>query len=514
MHYLSKMKNAITGLFSDWKLRSRRTYVTLAILLVGGGLFFSVSGREEPQAEENHMRQVKVARVSDIMNGGSMLSLVADIRSVSEAKISTESGGRVSRVNASLGNFVSAGQVLAEVENSSQRAALLQAEGALDAAKAAVPNVESSLDAAQSGAVTTLLAAYATFDNAVRDDIDVMFVDPEKSTPTFRVLSSQSQLKTQLENTRPSLSVVIARERAQSASLSAQSDLATELGKTEAELRTLRSYLDMLIQVLNAAIEGNGVSESDIAAYLSNATAARTAVTASLSALSSAKSSLATASNNLGSSGNGPSAAGAALKQAQGAYNSALASLEKTIIRTPISGTLNNFTVKLGDYLSPTQQVAIVSNNGALEGVVYVTEEDRARVGVGAQVTFESGVVGTITRIAPALDPVTRRIEVRIGLPANATSLSNGQSVRVQLGTRTTPKPVTGPLSIPITALKIEANRTIVFVVESGILAAKEIHIGKLSGSAVQVTDGLTPEMTIVVDARGLKEGDEVEVAE
>jgi multidrug efflux pump subunit AcrA (membrane-fusion protein) len=131
---------------------------------------------------------------------------------------------------------------------------------------------------------------------------------------------------------------------------------------------------------------------------------------------------------------------------------------------------------------------------------------------------MENGVIGTITKIAPALDPVTHRIEIRIGLPATATKvLTNGESVRVELAKDDRPEEtpaVSGPLSVPITALKMEAARTIVFTVVEGKLAAKEIQIGKISGSFVQVTGGLDASTEIVVDARGLKEGQEVRVRE
>lgn len=482
-----------------------------AVILVGGGVFWSLSGSDAATVAEDTKPQVKVGRVADLQ-GGNSLSVVAEIRSVNEAKISAESGGRVTRVAASLGDFVTAGKILAEVENGSQRAALLQAEGALEAAKAAVPNTENSLDAAKGAAVNTLLSAYASIESAVHDTIDDTYSNPESNGRKFLVLTSDSQAKLTLENDRGQLSTIVAREGAQ-AGISKNADLATELAKTESELRAVRAFLDTLIKALNAGIPAPEMSQAMITGHIAAATAARTSVTSSLSAITAAQSSLEIASNNSGDSG-GLSASGASLKQAQGAYNAALAALEKTIIRSPISGSLNNFTIKLGDFLAPSQQVAVVSNNGALEAIAYVTEEDKSRVAVGQKVALDGGIAGTITKVAPALDPVTRRIEVRIGLPANATkALTNGQSVRVELAEGASAAPTSGPLAIPITALKIEANRTIVFVVENGRLAAKEITIGKLSGGSVQVSEGLSADTEIVADARGLKDGEEVTVA-
>ena len=84
--------------------------------------------------------------------------------------------------------------------------------------------------------------------------------------------------------------------------------------------------------------------------------------------------------------------------------------------------------------------------------------------------------------------------------------------MRVELVKDPNAKSVSGPISIPITAIKVEAQRTVVYSVQDGKLVAKEITIGKISGTAVEVLTGLALEDEIVVDARGFKEGQEVEI--
>ncbi|MFZ2887252.1 MAG: HlyD family efflux transporter periplasmic adaptor subunit [Minisyncoccia bacterium] len=477
--------------------------VALVAIIAIGALIWSNSGSEVAEVEAGP-RQVRVARVIDLMTGGNGLSVVAEIQSVSEAKISTESGGRITRVRASLGDRVGAGQVLAEIENSSQRAAVLQAEGSLDVAKASAAGAKES-------AVPTILGAYAAMDTAVEDAVGQIFTNPESSQPGFTVSTRDTQSLAVITQLQPTFRTVLQRHDVQTATLSESSDLKAELTTTEKELRDVRTYLDATLKVLNAGVPRDDVTIATISGYVADVTASRAAINASLSAVTSARTSLEASQTGTVSSTD------AVIKQAEGAYQAALANLEKTIIRSPIAGTLNNFTVKLGDFVAPTQQVAIVSNNGALQAVAYVTEEDKARVAVGQKVTIENDISGTITRIAPALDPVTRRIEIKIGLPATAnTVLTNGQSVRVELansGTKPTATTENGILSIPITALKIEADRTTVFVVEGDRLVAKEITIGKLSGASVQVTEGLSADTEIVIDARGQKDGDTVQVA-
>lgn len=479
----------------------------VALILIGGAIYFSRS--KEVRGAADVRPEVKVGRVIDLM-GGSTLSAVAHIRSMSEAKISADSGGRVTRIAASLGDRVSAGQVLAEMENASQRAVVLQAQGALEAVKAVNTNTDVLLDSAKNAALSALLSAYATAQSAVHDTIDDTFTNPESGSRKYTVLTTRSQDKMLLENTRGDLSVILKRESAMSGSLTVNSELGIELTRAETDLRAIRTFLDTDIMVLSAGIPSPEISQSMITGYVTDATAARTAITASISSMVSTKNGLQVASNNSGGAGT-ISSSGAALKQAQGLYDASLASLEKTIIRSPIRGTLNNFTIKLGDYLTASQEVAIVSNNGTLEAVTSVIEGDRFRISVGQTVTFDGGTTGTITKIAPALDPVSRRIEVRISLSAAAAKvLTNGSSVHVAFAAAS---PMTGaPLSVPITALRMEADRTIVFLVIDGKLTAQEIKVGTISGDFVQVSEGLAADTEIVADARGLKEGEEVVV--
>jgi RND family efflux transporter MFP subunit len=202
--------------------------------------------------------------------------------------------------------------------------------------------------------------------------------------------------------------------------------------------------------------------------------------------------------------------ADAQVKQALGVYNAALSRLEKTIIRSPITGTLNSLTINTGDYISAFTQVAIVSNNGALEVASSVNEDDVKRISVGSLVLIDGTVSGVITRIAQAIDPTTKKIEVRIGIKDIKSSLVNGQSVRItvtQDKKQTQPQTRVGPVIIPIAALKLTPRGGNVFTVSaSNTLVAVPVKEGAILGEEIQILEGLSGDEEIVVDARGLKE--------
>ena len=63
-------------------------------------------------------------------------------------------------------------------------------------------------------------------------------------------------------------------------------------------------------------------------------------------------------------------------------------------------------------------------------------------------------------------------------------------------------------IQIPLSALKITPLGSQVFTVNaSSTLVAHVVKEGKLMGDQIEIVEGLTPDMEIVTDARGLKEG-------
>ncbi|MBC7836836.1 efflux RND transporter periplasmic adaptor subunit, partial [Acetobacteraceae bacterium] len=284
-----------------------------------------------------------------------------------------------------------------------------------------------------------------------------------------------------------------------------------------AELREVLTFLDTLLQTLNNAIPDNVVSEAQIAAYKADVAGARTSVTAALSGLITAKQTLQNAQT---SSSGGSSTSAAAIKQAEAGLAAARANLEHTIIRAPISGTINSLSLKRGDYAQLGSAVLTVANNNALEVVLYVNESDARELGVGSTALVNEKIKGVITRIAPAIDPATKKIEVRVGLPAlpasgsSSDALVNGQSVTVELAHATSETPSAPTrLVIPLSALKIGVDDVVVYTVADDFtLVSHPVVLGTLMGDRVEITEGLTADMRIVVDARGLRVGETVVV--
>ncbi len=516
---LSRIAGFFIGVFKGFVKFGRKfgwvkTGLGVLVVIIGGWVLVHFLTPTPTEVSLNQTRTVTLKSVADLSSDSTPLSVAGTVSSKSEAQIRAEVGGQITSVNYTLGDYVGAGAVIASVENASQRAAVAQAQGAVDAASAGASVSQTTLASAQAGAGIALLSAYGAVDKAVHNDTDPMFSNPDSNTPQFNVQSSDSQSKIDSENLRSHMKPILTREAAESSSISASTDLNAEIVTTENELKLVRDYLDAVIRTLNSGIATNGITQANIASYLATANASRSAIVGAYSGLVSAQSSIATAAKGADTT-SGSSAAG--LTQAQAGLAAARANLEKTIIRAPISGTINSLSLKVGDYLSANTVAAVVANNGALEVTAYVTDTDAHEIAAGSTASIETSageVKGTVTRVAPAIDPATKKVEVRIGIVSGASNLVNGQSVTVSINRVQKATPLASKtITLPLSALKVGADSISVFTVdENKKLVAHTVTLGQLLGDRVVIASGVDATMLLVTDARGLQPGQTVDV--
>jgi multidrug efflux pump subunit AcrA (membrane-fusion protein) len=210
---------------------------------------------------------------------------------------------------------------------------------------------------------------------------------------------------------------------------------------------------------------------------------------------------------NLTASGGTSSAADARIKQALGSLLAAQANFAKTVLRTPISGTVNSLNIKQGDFINSFVKVAEVANNNALEIVTFVSDKEREVLFIGDTVLIENQYEGLVTQIAPAIDSATRKTEVRIA--TENTNIKNGETVTISKEIAASETKNT-TVNIPLTAVKFEIENGFIFDAVDGKLVQKPVKLGIIRGDSVEITEGLSATDPFVVDARGLLVGSEV----
>ncbi len=496
------------GLYTRYGKRAVR--ITLAVIVVLGsiGVYLSKEKAVDPaQTETTSLPLVSVRTVRDLV-GSTNFSVVGTVRSVSEAELQAEAGGRVTSVNVSIGDTVRAGQILSTIENASEHAQLLQAQGAYDSALSGSESSSMSLSEAKVRVQNVYRDTYATADNILSSDVNIFFSNVGDPISGFRLSGTGRSLE------------IIAMRNAVETKLKKWSEtlkLGTEqtnetemLASGESALTALNALIVEIYQIVSNPDNKSELTPAEIATYQGSLSGARSELGSALGSISGARENFDQAV--LSSESGSLSQASAQLKSALGILRNAQSNYEKTIIRTPISGVVNALYVKQGAYVSMGNPAARVANNGALEITAGLGEKDLLATNVGDTVLINDTIPGSITKIAPAIDPTTGKAEVKISVEKNA-ELANGTTVSISFNRKTEVKAQT-KISVPLATLKLLPSGPIAFTVsEENLLVAIPVTLGVITGDSVEIVQGLSETDRIVTDARGLKAGDKVTIA-
>jgi len=187
---------------------------------------------------------------------------------------------------------------------------------------------------------------------------------------------------------------------------------------------------------------------------------------------------------------------------------------------SPISGTILDLPVKVGQVVTPGTLLAQVGSNSQLEVKTELLSDDLRRIKIGqstqitAPVLGEQVLTGQVSKIYPrayektsALGVIQRRVPVIIALK-QSTNLQPGYEVRVAIETLRKEDVILLPReSIRLT----EDGHYRVLVVNEGRIEERLIEIGEKNQQWVEVTKGIKVGETVVRDGSlELKEGSRV----
>jgi HlyD family secretion protein len=189
------------------------------------------------------------------------------------------------------------------------------------------------------------------------------------------------------------------------------------------------------------------------------------------------------------------SVAQARVRDAQAAVDLARHRVDLAIIKAPMSGTVYQFDLKVGAYLQPGTQVALVGKIDQVKVVVYVDEPDLGRVGLHMPVTITSDSrpgrkwEGEVEKLPTEIKPLqTRRIGEVTTIIDNANhQLLPGVSVDAHIISQT----VKDALIIPKAALRRVENADGVYKLEGRAIQWTTVKPGVSDVNNVQVLSGL-----------------------
>ncbi len=195
----------------------------------------------------------------------------------------------------------------------------------------------------------------------------------------------------------------------------------------------------------------------------------------------------------------------ARIEQARAEVEGAAVAAGHARIVAPGPGIVAARTVEVGNLAAPgTPLLALDEERYRLEAAVHESDLPRLRLGQRAAVTIDAlgrPLEGPIVEIVPAADPLSRTFTVKVELPP-VPGLRSGLYGRAAFGVGTREA-----LLVPRAAVTRQGQLESVYVVEGGVARLRLVRTGKVHTDRLEVLSGLAPGERVVVDARGVVDG-------
>lgn len=395
-----------------------------AVVIVGGG---AAAHYLQPKPPVYEFVQVERRDIKQ------EVSVTGRVIPAQEVSLAFEKGGRVAHVYAKVGDKVRAGALLAGLENgdilanidearahlSAEEAKLQQLKSGtrseeIDVQKTKVANANIVLENAKKTLVVAMNDAYTKSDDAIRNKTDKFFINPRTASPELTFFLSDSGLQNDIELRRADIEKMFVAWDSNNVETVKQG------------VSKVKTFLDKIALALSNAGQTGSVTQAMIDGYKTDVSTARANVNIAISALDGAEQSFRVAQANVTleesnlalkqapTEANSISAQEAAVAGAQASVRSAEAEAAKTILRSPISGTITKQDVKAGEIVSPNTPLISIISQSNLEIEAFIPEADIAKIHIGDNASTTLDAYGD-TVIFPAtvvsLDPAETLIE-------------------------------------------------------------------------------------------------------
>jgi RND family efflux transporter MFP subunit len=195
------------------------------------------------------------------------------------------------------------------------------------------------------------------------------------------------------------------------------------------------------------------------------------------------------------------------------------ARLERTIVRAPIAGTVEDRMVEVGTMVAPGEPVARIVDADPVEVTAGVPERYAGEIQHGARVRVRVDHVGggafegQTSFVGAALDERTRTFPVEFAIRNPGGLLKPGMVAQLDLQRRV----LEDALLIPREAVQRASTGYLVYVVAGdgagAAAAARAVELGAGAGDEVVIESGLEPgDRVIVLGQQQVANGDAVRI--
>lgn len=426
----------------------------LRTALWGVALATLLGGTACQRLESEPVRPTEV-RVAEITAGAfdETITFVGTLRARRRASLASVQPGTVVRVDVTDGDTVAAGQPLVWLETRDTEARIREQEAALEGARANEAEVEASLHQSEAQLRNGVEQAQETLRQS---EINVASV----KTQTVANQRDMERLRT------------LYKENAVSRSQKEQAELKYKLSLDD--LKTALSRKASAEAALRLAQKG----EHDVASARAKLAVAHAQVT-----------------------------------QAQASLEAARVSLQESVLKAPIAGTIVDRNVEPGQAVGggATPLLAVV-DNATLECVTAIEEQhaDRIRRGMPANITTplsrDRSLRAEVLELVPSSDPKTNTLRMRLRILNPDNLLMDGLSINGRL-TLTEHRGAT----VPREAVRTMGQKSYVHLVEGQSVHRREVNVSYTTETHALIT-GVSEGQFVVIDGNNLTDGQTVTI--
>jgi len=423
--------------------------------------------------------------------------------------LSFQSGGVVRNVNVKEGDTVAQGQTLATLNESSALASLTQAKANYDKLinGATENDIQSSQDAVDSAKVN-LNNAYNSAFSALNNGYTAIFnaYSVAKSIQDTYFLAADSSWNLVHQNTANiNNNVTVAQNSINQPNTTDAMDLA--ISNSANSLASVLASLQVIRDQTNTDAYKNTVTAAD----KSSLDTQKAAVSSALSAVNSLQNSVAsdkvalqTAEDNL-STKKAP-ARQEDIDSAQAQVDAAQAIVNNLIITAPVSGTITQVDVKVGEQATPSKEVMVLQNVNDLHAEADVSEANIATLQVGQPIDYTFDALGPdqhfsgkVLTINPASTVISGVVDYLVkGSLDNIPGIKPGMTANMTILVAKKDN----ALAVPSTAIINNNNKQYVRVIDNAKTKAYhqvQVQTGlQADGGLVEITSGLADGQQIV----------------
>lgn len=470
-------------------------YIAATVVVIGGGYNLFSGGAAAPTT----LTIVPADFPTQISVSGTVIA-------ATNADLGFAASGRISGVYASVGQYVGAGALLAQVENGDLVAALAQKQAELDSLKEGprpeeVAVAQASVAGSQDALINAIQSAYTSADAAIHSTSDPLFTNP-RSEPVLILALPNGALKNSIESERKAVEATLTSWAALVAGLSS-ANVASAAPTAQVYLAEVVSLLNDLSAALNQSLPDQKVSAASITSYTSSIATARTNMNTAATALSADVAALNAAQRSLTLAQVGATAS--TIAAAQAAVDNARAALAKTRVTAPFSGVITRMDAKAGEIASPSDSRISIQSSGVFQIETFIPEVSIAGVAAGNLASTTLDAYGSDNSFAAKVISVDPAETVKEGIPTYKTKLSflstdprirSGMSASVTITTGT----LYDAIVIPSGAIAADAEGSYVSVLEEGEPVQRRVVIGiSPSLGQIEVIAGLSAGDTILL---------------